>query len=108
MKQLLNFLWRSFKKYFGLIILFFVTIIFGNVENELFRLLFTITSIVALSIIFGNIALRSFAKIDFSPGKEDTKEEILAKIIASSIIFVGICILVAGCVFGMYYLFFAE
>lgn len=108
MKRLLNFLWNSIKKYFGLIILFAVTIIFGKVENELFRLLFTATSIVALTVIFGNIALRSFSKIDFSPGKEDTKEEILAKIIASSIIFVGICILIAGCIFGMYYLFFAE
>jgi hypothetical protein len=86
-----------------IIILLILGLYFLGFVNEFAKLIYSIIAIAGLNILIANISVFTFTKINFT----DT-ENSKYKFMVIGLVYLGTSILIAGSIFGMYYIYFYK
>lgn len=98
--------WNFVTRHLVWIVLTLAGLYLIGTSKQFLLLIASIVTIGGLTIFLASVALWAYTKINFQEADSDIEQA--SKIVATALVFVGVAIVVAGCVFGMYYIYFAQ
>ncbi len=98
--------WNFLKRHSVYFFLILLGLVFLDFQRQFVELILSLLIVGASTVFLASVALYAYTKFNFQEALSE--EEKSAKIIATGLIYVGTAIVVAGCVFGMYYIYFVN